>query len=84
MKYRIVVRSKAQKQLRKIPETFRLRIFRAIDSLRENPLIGKKLEGEFEGCHCISIKPYRVIYIIEKKTITVTILKIGHRQGMYK
>jgi mRNA interferase RelE/StbE len=82
--FRIVLRRKAQKELDRIPEPFRGRLYGAIDSLRTDPFRGKKLEGEFEGCHCLSIKPYRIIYIIEKKEVTVYVVKIGHRQGIYK
>lgn len=82
--YRVVLRKKAHKQLGKIPEPFRSRLFKAIDSLRSDPFRGKKMEGEFEGCHCINIKPYRIIYIIERKNVTVYVVKVGHRQGVYK
>lgn len=82
--YRVVLRRKAHKQFEKIPEPFHSRLWMAIDLLRTDPFRGKKMEGEFEGCRCISIKPYRVIYLVEKKEVTVYIVKIGHRQGIYK
>lgn len=82
--YRIVLRKKARKQLDRISEPFHSRLCRAIDSLSSDPFRGKKMGGEFEGCRCISIKPYRIIYIIERKSVTVYVVKVGHRQGVYK
>ena len=44
---------------------------------------GKKLKGELAGQYSLAIKPYRIVYTVEKKVVTVTVLHIGHRQGVY-
>ena len=82
--YRIVFRRRTEKQLRKIPARDRERILEAISSLGLDPFQGKKLEGDFDGFFAIRIWPYRVIYAIDRKIVTVTIVRVGHRQGVYK
>ena len=62
----------------------RRRINAAIDMLRENPFAGKKLQGEHEGTWSLRVWPYRIIYVIQRDIITVTVLRVGHRQGVYQ
>ncbi len=53
-------------------------------SLETSPFCGKKLEGGYEGRYALRAWPYRIIYVVDKKVVTVTILSVGHRQGVYK
>jgi len=62
----------------------RKKIGEEIDKLSFNPFIGKKLEGDLQGRYAIRVWPYRILYRIERKIVTVFILDIGHRQGIYK
>lgn len=84
MIYEIQVQKSAQKQLDKIPSAYRLRIQKAIDSLALFPLQGKKLEGELKGQYSIRVWPYRIIYQIYKKQLIISIIDVGHRQGVYR
>ncbi len=81
--YRVIIQPKAGNQLKKISLKDRRRIVIVINDLAQNPFAGKKLEGEFEGQRSIRVWPYRFLYMIDQKIVTVTILKIGHRQGVY-
>lgn len=74
----------ALKSLKKIPVVWRKRIVKAIDGLKSEPFQGKKLKGEFEGSFSLRVWPYRIIYLVDKKQITIIIMDIGHRQGVYK
>jgi mRNA interferase RelE/StbE len=82
--YRIVVVRSAQKALKRIPRKMQQKICEEIDRLAINPFMGKKLEGNLGGRYTVRVWPYRIIYRIEKKIVTVYILKIGHRQGVYR
>ena len=62
----------------------RRRVDATIDVLRENPFAGKRLEGEFEGTWSLRVWPYRILYTIHQEIVTVTVLRVGHRQGVYK
>jgi len=82
--YRVIIQPTAQKQLRKLPKNHRARIDRAFEFLREDPLAGKKLKGERRGEYALRVWPYRIIYTVHKKKVTVFGLAIGHRQGIYR
>lgn len=84
MTYHIVITKRAAKGLKKLPKNMRRRIDDAIDVLRENPFAGKKLQGEHEGAWSLRVWPYRIIYVIHQEIVTVTVLRIGHRQGVYR
>lgn len=75
---------RALKSLNKIPIVWRKRISKAIDGLRLEPFQGKKLKGELEGSFSLRVWPYRIIYLVNKKQITIIIMDIGHRQNVYK
>lgn len=81
--YRVVFHLHAQKDLRGIPAKDQRRIAAVIGRLSINPFVGKKLHGERAGQWSFKIWPHRIIYIIDRKIVTVTIIAIGHRQGVY-
>lgn len=82
--YKIVIVDAAKKDLKRIPLQYRKKIGKQIDALAENPFAGKKLEGELDGVRGLRVWPYRVLYIVEKRIVTVTVVHVGHRQGVYK
>lgn len=82
--YRVVVVRRAQKEALKLPKKDQKRIAEAITSLQFDPYGGKKLHGDQEGKWSIRVWPYRIIYTIEKKIVTVTVVSIGHRKNMYR
>ena len=84
MQYQIQLQKSAKKQLDKIPTIYRMRIEKSIDSLAVNPFQGKKLEGELKGQYSIRVWPYRIIYQIYKKELILSIIDVGHRQGVYR
>lgn len=83
MEYRLVVPKKVQKDLEKIDKRFKEKILSALLSLTKNPYLGKKLSGEYKDFWSYRVWPYRIIYQILSREITVLIVKIGHRQGVY-
>lgn len=84
MSYRLILESRAEKELDKIPKTYHGKIIKALRSLTEDPFQGKKLDGELKGMYSIRVWPYRIIYEIRKKELYVIIVHVGHRQGVYK
>lgn len=82
--YRLIVTRHAAKDLEKLPPKDQLRVLGAFDALRENPHAGKPMHGEMKGQWSLRLWPYRIIYVCDHKTVTVAVIKIGHRQGIYK
>lgn len=83
MTYKIVILKHAQKEVRKLPRKDQQRIATAIASLQTDPFRGKQLRGNYEGAWAIRVWPYRIIYTVDRKIVTITILRVGHRQGVY-
>lgn len=83
--YKIVFRKSAEKQLLKLPKPVGLKIIELIKQLGENPIPenSKKMSG-FKDIYRIRSGSYRVIYSIENDELIIEIIKIGHRQNIYK
>ena len=82
--YKIAFVSSALKELKKLPRQKIPRVMKEIEALGANPRPHgcKKLSGE--EYWRIRIGSYRVVYSIESKTLTVLIIRIGHRKDVYK
>ncbi|HHW43533.1 MAG TPA: type II toxin-antitoxin system RelE/ParE family toxin [Desulfotomaculum sp.] len=44
----------------------------------------KKLKGQYKGYHRITTDGYRIIYRVEKGSMTVSVVSIGPRGDVYK
>jgi addiction module RelE/StbE family toxin len=80
MSYEIVLEKRAEKELRKLDKVPRTMLCNKINELSEDPL----KHGELEGCRYRRVRSgdYRAIYTISGNQ--VRILKIGHRENVYK
>lgn len=74
----------SEKSFLKLKSSDQRKISKAIEKLNKNPLAGEMLKGEHEGQFKMHAWPYRIIYIFSPKDNLITILEIGHRQGIYK
>ena len=82
--YRIVLSRNAVKDLDKIKKKYKPHIFAALFDLRKNPHLGKKLKGKFRDCYSLRVGAYRIIYKVYKRKLNVLVIRIGHRQGIYR
>ena len=84
--YKLIVQSKAQdfyEKLYTIDRSHFFRIAEAFESLKRNPFRGKPLKLSLKGSFSLRVGMYRIIYEVEQNTVTVYILKIGHRRHVY-
>ncbi len=70
--YIVELKKKAEKELLALPRKDQQRILIAFDVLRENPMAGKMLEGEYKGLRSLRVWPYRILYAVDHHIITVT------------
>jgi mRNA interferase RelE/StbE len=82
--YRVVLSRIAEKDLEKVDKKDKPRIFAVLFELRKDPYLGKKLEGKFRGYYSLRVGQYRIVYKIYKTQLTILIIRIGPRQGVYK
>jgi len=80
----LVLEKPAKKRLLKLPIQIHKRVIRALETIQENPLIGVKLHGELNDYYKHRIGDYRIVYSFDSKKSTVIVVKVEHRQGVYK
>ncbi|MQY53026.1 MAG: type II toxin-antitoxin system RelE/ParE family toxin [Firmicutes bacterium] len=73
----------AARQYRKLPVRVKSRILVELETIGENPYLGKRLKGEYEGKMSYRVGGYRIVYKILKSKKVVEIHKIGHRREVY-
>lgn len=80
----LIVEKPVKKRLLKFPAKIHIRLIDTLSTIQENPLAGTKLHGELGDYYKFRVGDYRIVYIFNPKTSVVTIVKIEHRQGVYK
>jgi len=83
MIYKIEFLPIAARQYRKLPVRVKSRIFVELETIGENPYLGKCLKGEYEDKMSYRVGDYRIVYKILKSERVVEIHKIGHRREVY-
>jgi mRNA interferase RelE/StbE len=82
--YALEIKTIALKQIELLPKKDQQRVFSSMEILKENPLAGKQLEGKYKGLRTLRVWPYRIIYAVDHRVITVTVVKVGHRRDVYR
>ena len=83
--YKIEWKKSAAKELRNLPQEVIAEIVDRVTSLAEDPFPPgvKKLAGA-EHTYRMRFSSYRVIYTVSKDDLLVEIVRVGHRQSVYK
>ena len=84
LRYSLDIKQSAQKELDALDDTLFARIDRKILALADNPRPAgcKKLKG-YKDQWRIRIGDYRVIYVIDNPSKTVTVTHVAHRREVY-
>ena len=82
--YKLLMKSSAAKDLEGAPKKDRARIVRKIAGLAAcpRPVGSEKLSGEEK--YRLRQGDYRVLYLVDDASMTVTVVKIGHRREIYR
>ena len=80
----VILSKNAQKEYEHLPKADQIKIKKNLKSLEVNPYSAKKLSGEFKGIFSLRSWPYRILYEINLSAKRVEVLKIAHRQNVYK
>ena len=82
--YSLLIKASAAKELEATPKKDRTRLAARIGALATTPRPpgSEKLSGEEK--YRIRQGDYRILYLIEDASSTVTIVKIGHRREVYR
>ncbi len=86
MKWTIIIGKDTEKRLSKIPQPERLRIFSAIQKLKQGPYeCGgdvKQLRGRAEWR--LRVGGWRVLFLVDTGTVTITVVSLDPRGDVYK
>lgn len=83
--YKIEWKSSATKELRSLPKDVIAEIVNRVTSLGEDPFpVGAKKLAGAEHTYRIRFSSYRVIYTVANDNRLVEIVRVGHRQSVYK
>ena len=82
--YKLVFKKSVAKDLRVLPKQDIARILQKFDELQTNPRPAgcEKLSGQER--YRVRQGVYRIIYEIADKTLTVCVVKVGHRREVYR
>ena len=83
MDYKVVLPEKVSSSLDRIEKRYKDQILVALKGLEKNPLLGKKLWGQYKNYRSLRVIEYRIIYQVRALKLIVLIIKIGNRQGIY-
>ncbi|ERK47803.1 type II toxin-antitoxin system RelE/ParE family toxin [Leptotrichia sp. oral taxon 879] len=87
MKYKVIIRQKAEKQLNKLDDSMKLKIMRYIKqnlNNTDNPKkFGKALRYNLKGFWRYRVENYRIIAKIEKDKLVILIVQIDKRDKIY-
>jgi mRNA interferase RelE/StbE len=83
--WRVIVAGPAARDIEALPEKYALAVIEALRAIAADPRrLGKPLRFELEGKWAARRGPYRVIYSIDDKTRTVSVLVVAHRADAYR
>ena len=84
-RFEILISRMAERRLKKLPADGRDRVVRAVRALADDPIPrgSRRLTG-YDDVFRIRVGPYRVLYSVAASTLTILVLKIGHRRDIYR
>lgn len=82
--YSVEISKTAEKSFQKLSAKDQDRVIDALENLKKDPHMGKRLQGPLKGLWSLRVWPLRIIYCINDKIVTVFVVSIGHRKDIYK
>lgn len=73
---------RAAKEIRRLDSRWKERVAAAVEDLAVDPLLGKKLKGEFEGLRSFRLGRYRIVYRFSKEYLEIA--DFSHRKDAYR
>ena len=75
---------RAVKELHRLPKSLQEQAFTAVGALRQDPLRGQPLSGQWKGLRRLRIGTVRVIYGFDGTELLISVLRVGHRGEIYR
>ncbi len=82
--YRLFIKPSAAKELENLPGKEGKKIARKIQALAGDPRLQGSERLTAEDLYHVRQSDYRISYGIEDKTLSVVVIRIGHRRDVYR
>lgn len=83
-KYSLVFRKSVEKELRLIPRNDQIRILKKIAELADHPRPPGSKKLSRQERYRLRQGNYRILYEIEDLVLLIVVVKVGHRQSIYR
>ncbi len=84
MKFQIIWSESAAKEFKKLDRTVANRIYKKVSQLGENPYHSDVVKTVGDPYFRLRVGDYRVIFDIQNDMLRILVLKVGHRNNVYK
>ncbi len=84
MEIRLKLNNKAEKDIKKVSSIAIKRVLKTLKELKEKPLMGIPLSGEFKGFYKIRLGDYRIVYKFYPIDKLIVVTRIAPRGKVYK
>jgi mRNA-degrading endonuclease RelE of RelBE toxin-antitoxin system len=80
----LILSKNAEKEYKKLPKSDQKKVYRKLQVVEKTPTDSKKLFGQLAGIYSVRVWPYRILFQINEREQRIEVLKIAHRQSVYK
>lgn len=80
----LIYKNEALKQLKRIGDRDKPKAQHKLEMIKNNPLVGKQLQGEYLGLRSLRAWPLRIFYTFNPGSQIIEIIAIKYRGGAYK
>lgn len=75
---------RAIKETAALPKEGRRRVVVAVEGLRDRPLQGSPLSGQWKGLRRLRVGTYRILYGFDGKELLIFVVRVAHRREAYR
>lgn len=84
VEYKIFFKKSVEKDFKKIPKKYLVKILEKIDELKNNPKPDGSEKLTSYDLYRIRQGSYRIVYSIQDQELIIWVIKVGHRKEIYK
>ncbi len=82
--YKVEFENRCLKELKRLDRDAVQKAFEILeDQIVKDPYSARALSGPYKGLYSYRYGNYRIIYEIFENTLTILVLRIGHRKNVY-
>jgi len=84
LKYRLVIPPLVEETIAQLPPNLKRKIRSALETIREDPHLGKSLKDELRGLWSYRVSRYRIVYRIHHGRVEIQVIDLGPRNLIYE